>query len=169
MAMNVQSGGGAGRGRRRTSRRAPMSEINVTPFVDVMLVLLIIFMVTAPLLNTGVPIDLPQSRANALDQAEEPTEIAIDKSGAIFIDGNEIASSALPARLEALAASQSANEQSQILLRGDTSIQYGQMMQVMGELNRVGLNKVSLVTQAAAKAAQSETNANSSDIQGEAE
>ncbi len=129
-----------------------MAEINVTPLVDVMLVLLIIFMVTAPLLNTGVPVDLPESRANALDQKEDPVEIAIDKEGVIFVDGTEVRPSQLPARLEALAADQDAENPQQILLRGDRTINYGQMMRVMGELNRAGLNSVSLVTQGSSKA-----------------
>ncbi|MEE9434420.1 MAG: protein TolR [Sphingorhabdus sp.] len=150
--MNLSSGGGGRRGRRRSSRRAPMAEINVTPLVDVMLVLLIIFMVTAPLLNTGVPVDLPESRANALDQKEDPVEIAIDKEGVIFVDGTEVRPSQLPARLEALAADQDAENPQQILLRGDRTINYGQMMRVMGELNRAGLNSVSLVTQGSSKA-----------------
>jgi biopolymer transport protein TolR len=123
-----------------------MADINVTPFVDVMLVLLIIFMVTAPLLVTGVPVELPESRANALEQPQEPIEIAIDQSGATFIDGTLVAPSELPARLEEIAGAQDAAKPRQIMLRGDTSISYGQMMRVMGELNRVGLNSVSLVT-----------------------
>jgi biopolymer transport protein TolR len=144
MAMNISSGGRRQRG--RGSRRAPMAEINVTPLVDVMLVLLIIFMVTAPLLVTGVPVELPESRANALDQKDEPVEIAIDKEGATFIDGTEVPPPELAARLEELAAAQDADNPRQIMLRGDTSISYGQMMRVMGELNRAGLNSVSLVT-----------------------
>jgi biopolymer transport protein TolR len=144
MAMNLSSGGG--RRNRRGARRAPMAEINVTPLVDVMLVLLIIFMVTAPLLVTGVPVELPESRANALDQKDEPVEIAIDKEGATFIDGTEVPPSELAARLEELAAAQDADNPRQIMLRGDTAISYGQMMRVMGELNRAGLNSVSLVT-----------------------
>ena len=123
-----------------------MADINVTPFVDVMLVLLIIFMVTAPLLVTGVPVELPESRANTLEQPEEPIEIAIDQSGTTFIDGTQMAPSELPARLEEIAGAQDAAKPRQIMLRGDTSISYGQMMRVMGELNRVGLNSVSLVT-----------------------
>jgi biopolymer transport protein TolR len=144
MAMNLSSGSRRQRG--RGSRRAPMAEINVTPLVDVMLVLLIIFMVTAPLLVTGVPVELPESRANALDQKVEPVEIAIDKEGATFIDGTEVPPSELAPRLEELAAAQDADNPRQIMLRGDTSISYGQMMRVMGELNRAGLNSVSLVT-----------------------
>ena len=146
MAMNTSSGRSGGRGRRRGGQRAAMADINVTPFVDVMLVLLIIFMVTAPLLVTGVPVELPESRANALDQPQEPIEIAIDQSGTTFIDGTQVAPSELPARLEEIAGAQDAAKPRQIMLRGDTSISYGQMMRVMGELNRVGLNSVSLVT-----------------------
>ena len=146
MAMTISSGRSGGRGRRRGGRRAPMADINVTPFVDVMLVLLIIFMVTAPLLVTGVPVELPESRANTLEQPEEPIEIAIDQSGTTFIDGTQVAPSELPARLEEIAGAQDAAKPRQIMLRGDTSISYGQMMRVMGELNRVGLNSVSLVT-----------------------
>ena len=146
MAMNISSGQSGGRGRRRGGRRAPMADINVTPFVDVMLVLLIIFMVTAPLLVTGVPVELPESRANALEQPQEPIEIAIDQSGTTFIDGTLVAPSELPARLEEIAGAQDAAKPRQIMLRGDTSISYGQMMRVMGELNRAGLNSVSLVT-----------------------
>lgn len=144
MAMNLSSGGGRRRG--RGGRRAPMADINVTPLVDVMLVLLIIFMVTAPLLVTGVPVELPESRANALDQKDEPIEIAIDKDGVTFIDGTEVGPADLPARLEEIAAAQDAKTPRQIMLRGDTAISYGQMMRVMGELNRAGLNSVSLVT-----------------------
>ena len=146
MAMNISSGRSGGRGRRRGGRRAPMADINVTPFVDVMLVLLIIFMVTAPLLVTGVPVELPESRANTLEQPEEPIEIAIDQSGTTFIDGTQVAPSELPARLEEIAGAQDAAKPRQIMLRGDASISYGQMMRVMGELNRAGLNSVSLVT-----------------------
>ena len=146
MAMNISSGRSGGRGRRRGGRRAPMADINVTPFVDVMLVLLIIFMVTAPLLVTGVPVELPESRANTLEQPEEPIEIAIDQSGTTFIDGTQVAPSELPARLEEIASAQDVAKPRQIMLRGDTSISYGQMMRVMGELNRAGLNSVSLVT-----------------------
>ena len=144
--MNISSGGRRQRGRGRGSRRAPMAEINVTPLVDVMLVLLIIFMVTAPLLVTGVPVELPESRANALDQKDEPVEIAIDKEGVTFIDGTEVPPSELAARLGELSGAQDTDNPRQIMLRGDTTISYGQMMRVMGELNRAGLNSVSLVT-----------------------
>lgn len=144
MAMNMSSGGRRQRG--RGSRRAPMAEINVTPLVDVMLVLLIIFMVTAPLLVSGVPIELPESRANPLDQKSEPVDISIDKEGAVFVDATEVPMSELPARLSEIATAQDPKNPRQIMLRGDTDISYGQMMKVMGELNRAGLNSVSMVS-----------------------
>ena len=100
----------------------------------------------APLLVSGVPVELPESRANALDQKQEPVEISIDKDGATFIDGTEVSPDELSARLEEIAAAQNPDDPKQIMLRGDRAIDYGQMMRVMGELNRAGLNSVSLVT-----------------------
>nr|WP_323801576.1 protein TolR [Parasphingorhabdus sp.] len=149
MSMNM----GSGIGRRRGGRgRAPMAEINVTPFVDVMLVLLIIFMVTAPLLVTGVPVDLPESRANALEQEQEPVQISIDNEGRIFIDDEELSRGALDARLREIAADQNPEDPRQIMLRGDRTLDYGLIMSVMGELNRAGLNRVSLVTTGSSEA-----------------
>ena len=143
MGMNM----GSGIGRRRGGRgRAPMAEINVTPFVDVMLVLLIIFMVTAPLLVTGVPVDLPESRANALEQEQEPVQISIDTEGRVFIGEEELSRDALATRLREIAADQDPADPRQIMLRGDKALDYGLIMGVMGELNRAGLNRVSLVT-----------------------
>ncbi|MGN6619864.1 MAG: protein TolR [Sphingomonas sp.] len=138
MAMNLPSGHGR-------HRRAPMAEINVTPLVDVMLVLLIIFMVTAPLLTSGVPVNLPDSRAKALDQDQKPTEVSIDDTGAIFIDKQPVSEQELPDRFDAIAA-QSQGKPPQIFLRADRGLDYGRVMQVMGELNRAGLNRVALVT-----------------------
>ena len=145
MAMQLGSGRGGSRRRGRGGSRAPVAEINVTPLVDVMLVLLIIFMVTAPLLVTGVPVDLPESRARAIEQPEEPIEIAIDASGTIYVNEEAVPSSELPGRLETLAATRGASERA-VVLRGDKNIDYGAMMSVMGELNRAGLNSISLVT-----------------------
>ena len=138
---------GSGRSRRgSTARRAPMAEINVTPFVDVMLVLLIIFMVTAPLLTAGVPVDLPDSRARPLDQPQQPpVTISLDATGDLFIDDTPVTMAALPARLEAIAADQGETPRT-INLRADRSLDYGQVMRVMGELNRAGLTRVSMVT-----------------------
>ncbi|HEX6219448.1 MAG TPA: biopolymer transporter ExbD [Sphingomicrobium sp.] len=132
--------------RRRGHRRAPMAEINVTPLVDVMLVLLIIFMITAPLLVAGVPVDLPESRAGALDQDAKPVQIALDKDGGIFIDDVALSEAALPQRLAAIAAQPAPPEGRRIYLRADRGLDYGRVMRVMGELNRAGLNRVALVS-----------------------
>ena len=138
---------GMGVGRRgHGKRRAPMAEINVTPLVDVMLVLLIIFMVTAPLLVAGVPIDLPESRAGALDQESEPVQVAIDGQGAITVDDAPVADSELPRVLAGIAAQPQPSEGRRIYLRADKGLDYGRVMGVMGELNRAGLNRVALVS-----------------------
>ena len=122
-----------------------MAEINVTPFVDVMLVLLIIFMVTAPLLVAGVPVDLPESNAAALDQQREPLEISIDRAGAIFVGDEQVEEARLPDIFAARRAA-GGGEGPPVFLRADRSLDYGRVMRVMGELNRAGLNRVSLVT-----------------------
>ena len=132
--------------RRGRGRRAPISEINVTPMVDVMLVLLIIFMVTAPLLVAGVPVDLPESRAAALDQQAAPVQITLDSKGNIFIDDAPVSTAGLPAQLAAIAAQPEPPEGRRIYLRADKTLDYGQVMRVMGELNRAGLNRVALVS-----------------------
>ncbi|WP_188056138.1 protein TolR [Sphingosinithalassobacter sp. CS137] len=142
MAMQLPSQRGKG-------RRAPMAEINVTPLVDVMLVLLIIFMVTAPLLTAGVPVNLPESRAKALEQDQQPVQISIDETGAIFVDEAPVAADALPPLLDQIAQRTGAEARPpQVFLRADQALGYGKVMQVMGELNRAGLNRVSLVTAA---------------------
>ena len=128
------------------NRRAPMAEINVTPLVDVMLVLLIIFMVTAPLLVAGVPIDLPDSRAGALDQQAEPVQVSIDRAGQLTIDETPVTDAQLPAQLARIAAEPAPEEGRRIYLRADKGLDYGRVMRVMGELNRAGLNRVALVS-----------------------
>jgi biopolymer transport protein TolR len=130
---------------RSKGRRTPMADINVTPLVDVMLVLLIIFMVTAPLLTAGVQVNLPESRAKPLDQDQKPVQISIDERGAIFLDNGEVTESDLPDILAEI-ATQRGEDKPQVFLRADTRLDYGKVMRVMGELNRAGLNKVSLVT-----------------------
>ena len=130
---------------RGKGRRAPMADINVTPLVDVMLVLLIIFMVTAPLLTAGVQVNLPESRAKPLDQDQKPVQISVDQQGLIFLDNSEVTEEALPGLLEEI-AQQRGEDKPQVFLRADLRLEYGKVMRVMGELNRVGLNKVSLVT-----------------------
>jgi biopolymer transport protein TolR len=123
-----------------------MADINVTPLVDVMLVLLIIFMVTAPLLTAGVPVNLPDARAKALDQDQQPVQLSIDAKGTLFLGDDEVADAALAGRLEAIAAKAQGGEPPQVYLRADRALDYGRVMRVMGELNRAGLNRVSLVT-----------------------
>ncbi|WP_298691194.1 ExbD/TolR family protein [uncultured Sphingomonas sp.] len=146
MSMGPTPSGGRG------SRRAPMAEINVTPLVDVMLVLLIIFMITAPLLMTGVPINLPDSRAKALESPKKPIQISIDAQGQIFVDDDAVSSVELPDRLTAIAAKQTPGDEPQVIfLRADRALDYGAVDKLLGELNRAGLNKVSLVSTAAAE------------------
>ena len=130
---------------RSRHRRAPMAEINVTPMVDVMLVLLIIFMVTAPLLASGVPVTLPESRAKSLEQDKEPVQLSLANDGRLFIDDKPVEMIDLPVRLAAIAA-RGVDEPPQIYLRADTALDYGRVMAVMGELNRAGLNRVALLT-----------------------
>ncbi len=143
MAMGLANN--SRRGSRRGSRRAPMADINVTPFVDVMLVLLIIFMVTAPLLAAGVPIDLPESRANALAPEEDPVTLSIDGDGFIYFGDDRLAAGELPERLANIRP-RSDGALPQVTLRADQALQYGRVMAVMGELNRAGFNSISLVT-----------------------
>jgi biopolymer transport protein TolR len=133
-------------GSNRRNRRAPMAEINVTPMVDVMLVLLIIFMVTAPLLVAGVPVDLPDSKAGALDQEQKPVQVSIDSSGAIFIDEVAVGDAELGPRLQQIAASSGEEGGPRLFLRADRGLDYGIVMRVMGEINRAGLRKVALVS-----------------------
>ena len=148
MAMGLASTRGGGR-RGRGSRRRPMSEINVTPFVDVMLVLLIIFMVTAPLLTAGVPVDLPDSRAAQLPSDQQQVTISIDEAGYVYIDDAAVELGGLPQALESIPRS---GEGPDITLRADRALDYGRVMAVMGELNRAGLNRISLITNSAAPA-----------------
>ena len=144
MAMG-SFGSGGGRGRRGRSRRAPMAEINVTPLVDVMLVLLIIFMVTAPLLKAGVPVELPDSRAQALSEARQQVQLTLARDGAIYLDDARLAPGTLPARLAAIPRGAD-GALPLVTLRADRALDYGRVMAVMGELNRAGFTAISLVT-----------------------
>jgi biopolymer transport protein TolR len=121
-----------------------MAEINVTPFVDVMLVLLIVFMVTAPLLTAGVPIDLPQTRARLLGQDREPLAVSIDNAGKVFLQNTEIAVDELVPKL--MAISENGYNQ-RIFVRGDRTVDYGKVMEVMGLLNSAGFTRIGLVTE----------------------
>jgi biopolymer transport protein TolR len=128
---------------RRAKRRRPISEINVTPFVDVMLVLLIVFMVTAPLLTVGVPVDLPKTRAQTLGQDREPLSVTIKSNGQIYLQNTPIAEDELVSKLAAIAAN---GYDQRIFVRGDKSVDYGRVMEVMGMLSAAGFTHIGLVT-----------------------
>ncbi len=131
---------GRGRGRHRS---APMSEINVTPMVDVMLVLLIIFMVTAPLLTVGVQVDLPKTKASIIPGQDEPLAITVDAEGQLYLQETEIELEGLVPRLAAITSN---NPDVRIFVRGDATVNYGRVMEVMGMINAAGYKKVALVT-----------------------
>jgi biopolymer transport protein TolR len=139
--------GGSGAGGRRSSRlrgRGVSAEINVTPLVDVMLVLLIIFMISAPLLTVGVPIDLPQSQAKSLDQEREPLTLSVNDKGQVFLQNTEIKIEELVDKLKAVAKQ---GTEERIYVRGDKKVDYGTVMKVMGRLQAAGYRKVALVTE----------------------
>ena len=145
MAMGLHSSGGGRRGRRRG--RAPMAEINVTPLVDVMLVLLIIFMVTAPLLKAGVPVELPESRAKALAEESHQVTISLSRDGAVYLDDAQVSPGELPDLLQALPRGAD-GKPPLVTLRADKALDYGAVAAVMGELNRAGFNSISMVSTA---------------------
>jgi biopolymer transport protein TolR len=133
-------------GRRRHTRKPVMAEINVTPMVDVMLVLLIIFMVSAPLLTVGVPIDLPQTQASSLDAADkEPLAVSVNTQGQIFLQNSEIKVDELVPKLQAITATRGGADE-RIYVRGDKTVDYGTMMKIMGRLSAAGFRRVALVT-----------------------
>lgn len=143
MGMAVGQSGQSGGRRRRRKRNTPISEINVTPFVDVMLVLLIIFMVAAPILLSGVPIDLPESRAKQLNTQTQPLVISARSDGRIFLQETEIELSELVARLKAISK---LGLEERIQFKGDKQLTYGQAMAVLGVLNEAGFKKLGLVS-----------------------
>ncbi|WP_350335162.1 protein TolR [Coralliovum pocilloporae] len=143
-ALQGPSGGGHGRGRRRRRRHGQLnSEINVTPFVDVMLVLLIVFMISAPLLTVGVPIELPESQAKPLESKTEPITISVDAEGKIYLQDAEVEREELVPRLLAIAKN-GYNER--VFVRGDRTTDYGSVMRVMGLMNSAGFRSIGLVT-----------------------
>src|SRR6476660_1714516 len=144
MAMN--GGTAAVAGRRRHRRKPVMAEINVTPMVDVMLVLLIIFMVSAPLLTVGVPIDLPQTQAKSLDQDKEPLTVSVNTKGEVYLQNSEIKIEELVPKLQEITAARGGNEE-RIYVRGDRKVDYGTVMRVMGRLSAAGYRRVALVTE----------------------
>ena len=145
MAAGILGAGSAGGGKRRR-RRPVMSEINVTPFVDVMLVLLIVFMVSAPLLTVGVPLDLPQSEAKALQQDNQPLTISVNVDGQVFLQNEQIKLDDLVPKLKAIIDARHGDLNELIYVRGDRKVDDGTMMRVMGRISGAGYHKVALVT-----------------------
>ena len=144
MAMNMA--GSAGGGRRGRRRVAPMAEINVTPMVDVMLVLLIIFMVSAPLLTVGVPLDLPQTQAKSLEQDKTPLQLSVDVRGKVFINDTEVAINELIPKLKAITDARGGMDE-RIFMRADKKADYGTVARVMGQLSAAGFKRLALVTE----------------------
>jgi len=142
-SMNIAASGG----RTQRRRRPVMSEINVTPFVDVMLVLLIVFMVSAPLLTVGVPIDLPQSQAKALEQNNEPLTVSVNTQSQIFLQNDEIKLDDLLPKLKAIIDARGGTSNDLIYIRGDRTVGYGMMMRVMGRISGAGYHRIALVTE----------------------
>ncbi|OIN86085.1 MAG: protein TolR [Alphaproteobacteria bacterium CG1_02_46_17] len=143
MGMNVQPRGGSPYGNRRTYR--PMSEINVTPFIDVMLVLLIVFMVTAPLLSAGIQVDLPRTEAGPVaDKDEKPLEVAINKKGDIYIGETKVSREELLVKLSAITGD---DFERRVFIKADQGLPYGDVMGVLGSINKAGYRKVALITE----------------------
>src|SRR5437870_6099138 len=143
MAMNT--GAAAVAGKRRHRRRPVMSEINVTPMVDVMLVLLIIFMVSAPLLTVGVPIDLPQTQARSIEPDREPLTVSVTLQGQYFLQNTEVGLDELVTKLQAITEARGGMDE-RIFVRGDRKVDYGTVMRVMGRLSGAGFRRVALIT-----------------------
>ena len=144
-SLNTGSAGGGRRGRRR-ARKAPMSEINVTPMVDVMLVLLIIFMVAAPLLTVGVPIELPSAKGKQLEAKHEPLVVTVKSNGDVFIADTQVPLDQLVEKVKAIAANRK-GEDEPVFVRGDKGASYGAVIKVMGRISTGGFKKLSLVTE----------------------
>ena len=144
MASPVYSGNSRSNGRMGGGRYRPMADINVTPLVDVMLVLLVVFMVTAPLLTVGVPVDLPQTQAPPINEPKEPLVITVNKDGAIFVQEATVAADSLVPKLQAITG---ANPNASIYVRGDKDINYGRVLEVMSLVTAAGFHKVSLVAE----------------------
>ncbi|WP_319797110.1 protein TolR [Nitrobacter sp.] len=146
MAMNPAAASSSGGGRRGRRRSQPMAEINVTPMVDVMLVLLIIFMVSAPLLTVGVPLDLPQTQAKSLEQDKTPLQLSVDVQGRIFINDTEVTMEELVPKLTAITDARGGLDE-RIFMRADKKADYGTVARVMGKLSGAGFKRLALVTE----------------------
>ena len=140
------SSAGVSVGKRRHTRKPVMAEINVTPMVDVMLVMLIIFMVSAPLLTVGVPLDLPQTQAKTLDQDKEPLTVSVNTKGEVYLQNTEIPLDELVPKLKAITDARGGAEE-RIFVRGDRQVDYGTVMKVMGRISAAGFRRVALVTE----------------------
>jgi biopolymer transport protein TolR len=147
MAGGVNMQAGRSKGRRRTFR--PSTDINITPLVDVMLVLMVIFMVTAPMLTVGVPVDLPKTQAAKMNDSVEPVVISIDANGKIYLQEQELNIDAIIQKLPMLTHG---NMESKIYVRGDQKLPYGQVMEIMGAISAAGFSKVSLIAEMPAAA-----------------
>lgn len=145
MGVNLQSRGvGGGRAGYRRSYR-PVAEINVTPFIDVMLVLLIVFMVTAPLLSAGIPVDLPKTEAASVSEKDDkPLEVAINKSGAIYIGETKVSREQLLVKLSAITGD---DKERRVFIKADQGLSYGKVMEILGSINKAGYKKVALITE----------------------
>lgn len=145
MGANLPGTGGIGqrRGRRASRSSGGFNEINVTPFVDVMLVLLIIFMVAAPMMTTGVTVNLPKTQTSTVPGNDEPISVSIKRDGSVYIQNTEVSVEKLGSKLKAILGEK---KDTRIFVRGDAAIDYGQVMQVIGAVNAAGYNKVALLT-----------------------
>lgn len=141
--MGASLGGGGGRNRRRNQRADSFSEINITPMVDVMLVLLIIFMVAAPMMTSGVSVDLPKTNAAPVSGQDEPLSVSVTSAGKIYVQKTPVELKELKQKLVAIIGQK---KDTRIFVRGDKNIDYGKMMQVVGEINAAGFQKVALIT-----------------------
>jgi biopolymer transport protein TolR len=137
-------GSGSGGGRRGRRYHRPVSDINITPFVDVMLVLLVVFMVTAPLMTVAVPVDLPKTQAHTLNQDKEPLVVSIDADGKVYLQDKSMRLEELVPKLRAVTG---ANPEARIFVRGDKELAYGRIMEVMGTISSAGFTKVALVAE----------------------
>lgn len=144
MAMNMGNSGGGGRGRRRSNRQGSFSEINITPMVDVMLVLLVIFMVAAPMMTSGVTVDLPKTQASPVQGQDEPLAVSVKSDGRIYLQETQIQLAQIRDKMNAIAGQK---KDTRIFVRGDKKVDYGRIMQVVGEINAAGFTKVALITE----------------------
>lgn len=144
MSMGVEGSGGLDqRGRKRRQRSQPMTQINVTPFVDVMLVLLIVFMITAPLMTIGVPIELPETEAGQVKGSKEPLVVSIDAKGRIFLQETEIKIDEIVAKLSAISKS---GFKERIYIQGDKHVVFGKISKIMGRISSAGFKRITVVT-----------------------